>query len=615
MIHFIPILLLSLQIFSFDLKTDKEKYYRYEIVKVKFKYPYSKNIICVGNVYFNDELVEGITGKKEFKLKYDKKEKIWKINWPIPYAPKLGTYTLEVKVYERKNEEYIEINSKKTKFEIIGRSSKPIQKGFCVLTVEQLPTSYKYYPSPFSNTKSWKSIIEWAKFIGADALWCLIGQTQIWKKKGYEFPWSNSSIKIAKEIAKETKENGIKFGAWLCVNYVWSNNDYHRLTGYKFATGLKNGVLTQTKFLSLNEEKRKKDIISLMKILNEDENIDFIGLDYVRTDEFGGYEYVDEFVNDMEINIPENWNDMSKEERMMWLAKKVSPKTKDKIIYSCWGWWRAHKMAMYIKDIIDEVKPKKPVFAFTLGWQQGKQHGQDPLMFIDAGIDINTIMLYHSKEEFDSMLKDWAMYLKEGKSSYILGEIVYFEEYGKSKIPPSPNLAIERHIKAYSEFLKYQTNVGIYWHDLQRIFGKIARGPYTGMEWIIAGGESFTKFREITQRLPFKITLEVPDEVIINQDFKVKVKIENVSNLKLKEIKVEMIDFPYIEMKKNNTIIQSLEPNKEIVVSFPVKIVSFRPSCANRAMIAVRVEKLNSTPQNKGFKFKYIKINEKGNNN
>jgi len=124
-----------------------------------------------------------------------------------------------------------------------------------------------------------------------------------------------------------------------------------------------------------------------------------------------GYEMVDEFMRDLNVPAPENYGGMTKEERILWLARAVQ-REKDHEVVALFEWWRAHKVALVLKSILDEAKMSKPVFTFTLGWQQGHQHGQDPAMFVDAGVSYNHIMLYEAdRDTLKSMQKQWPGYL------------------------------------------------------------------------------------------------------------------------------------------------------------------------------------------------------------
>ena len=75
---------------------------------------------------------------------------------------------------------------------------------------------------------------------------------------------------------------------------------------------------------------------------------------------------------------------MAEPDRIHWLAHTVERK-EDKQVVALFEWWRAHKVATVLKSILDEAKMTKPVFTFTLGWEMGHQHGQDPAMLVDAG--------------------------------------------------------------------------------------------------------------------------------------------------------------------------------------------------------------------------------------
>jgi len=89
----------------------------------------------------------------------------------------------------------------------------------------------------------------------------------------------------------------------------------------------------------------------------------------------------------------------------------------DPDFYDCWNWWRAHLGAEIVRDIRAKAKLRKPLWIFILSWWHGRQHGQDPLMFNDAGVSLLAPMLYQvpNRTHFNIMVKDWNEYLRAGQ--------------------------------------------------------------------------------------------------------------------------------------------------------------------------------------------------------
>jgi hypothetical protein len=148
---------------------------------------------------------------------------------------------------------------------------------------------------------------------------------------------------------------------------------------------------------------------------------------------------------------------------------------------------------------------KKPVWVFTLGWDHGTEHGQDPYFFQDAGVFADFVMLYESTPlMFQQMRKDWTAYLKDEQLNYIPGNqidaVLMKSLYGNNPV----------------EEYQYRLNTAVDWaddrskgvfiHDISRAFwGR--RGGYYFKEWIPAGLSSVSYSRWRNGEIPFRLTV------------------------------------------------------------------------------------------------------------
>ena len=626
--------------------TDKQKYFRYEMVEIKagfkekpglfFKKYSAKDKKVKAVFFYNGKTVESVGNLKELNLRYNEKENCWIKKWPIPWNPGLGKYTVKVIIEEKETKsdkvdavpEELTPENKNTQdvsnnivegsaeFIITGRTPPKLPTGFCVFTLEGRPDLYPYkYPHPFGDktTKSWENIVEWVKYIGADAIWSLVGQTQIWKRRNNkEYPWEPVALEMMEKISKRAKENGLLYGGWITSYVILGDNPWD--SDYKFTVGYDpvTKQLKKTKFASVEDPKRKEDIIRLLQLMDKNPNVSYLGLDYVRTG-FGGYEFVDSFVDEMSIKVPLDFHKISKEERMKWLGARISSR-KEGSVYRRWEWWRGHKFAELIKSIIEESKIQKPLWIFTLGWEQGRQHGQDPLMFIDVGVSVNSIMLYHcTRPTFNEMMTDWSKYLDNGRSSYVIGECIDWALHQKTLEPAGPQEVFDRHQLATRTFYEKNKSLGLFWHDLSRgIMGN--KGPYTTLEWVLAGGTSFSKFRSYVGRFPYITQIKVKDAVELETEIPVDIAIINRGDKPLNGMKVSLIETKGIEIIGiKERILDPIPVNANGVASFKLRIDKLRTATANRFMVACQIDSPDLQGKYNGFKkkcfdFKYVKI-------
>src|SRR6185295_16693158 len=151
-----------------------------------------------------------------------------------------------------------------------------------------------------------------------------------------------------------------------------------------------------------------------------------------------------------------------------------------------------------LKSMLEEAKMTKPVFTFTLGWQMGHQHGQDPAMFVDAGVNFNHIMLYEGdRNTLASMKRQWPDYLSRG--------------------------------------------VGMFWHDLYRMIYGI-RGPYSTMEWLVSGGKAFSSMQQAQGLSPIEVAVVAPKEIPGGVPVPISVVVRNHSPENLKGVVLHQID-------------------------------------------------------------------------
>lgn len=600
------------------LKTDKAEYLRYEVVNIFCSYiPQNTklNILTPNStinfkssegfftVFYKNKPVKTIGNLEKIPLQYIPSLNKWVGKWPIPWNPDLGTYKIFV---------ILKINNKKyaanTSFEIKGRVPPKLPPGFCVMDIEPGDSIIKRVPGVGGKSvKIWENYLLWAKFMGANALWHCVGQSQIWNKfEPSNFPWDNLTLNQIKPLAQECHKYNIKYGAYIIAYLLMGNRQ--DLSPYESTTGYdkENDTLRKLIYISIYDQKRQEDIIKLLQKLDAIPEIDFLGLDYMRTD-FGGYEYVDDFVKEMPIfNLPGGWENFIKEEKMLWLAHKLEIE-KNPEFEELWQWWRAHKMSLIIKEIKLKSNVKKPLWLFSLTWKQGKEHGQDPLMFIDAGIDINAGMFYSiDKKTYPHMIESWRQYLKHFPTSLVAGQCVDWNLLGRTFNPSGPEEHFLRQKHLVDKLLPVNPSLGLFWHDLTRAF-KTTRGPYSALEWAIAGATSFTYLRQKQHLFPFEVKWNCPDSVKVDEIFTIEINLKNSSSISM-DYYVRLIELVNLEMFGDLTQKFYLSPEEVKTITFQVKIMQKDIKKDNRQMIAFMIQYGDMSTQQRYFDFKYIGV-------
>ena len=238
-----------------------------------------------------------------------------------------------------------------------------------------------------------------------------------------------------------------------------------RLARYEYAVEVSEGVPEKTRAISLRDENRIRDVAALLKRFARIPEVDFVGLDYIRN-ALGGCELAEDFYAEMPgVSPPPDWGRLSVSEKMVYFARKKGMR-RDLPFVDAWQWWRAHAVGRIIRNIKAEVGAK-PLWAFTLTWDKGWHHGQDPVMFNDAGVDIDALMMYEADEDqFRMILKDWGSYVRRGDAQLMVGDIVDWPLHQRD--PSGPAALRRRTLEAAKRVFGDGRAQGIFIHDLAR---------------------------------------------------------------------------------------------------------------------------------------------------
>lgn len=164
---------------------------------------------------------------------------------------------------------------------------------------------------------------------------------------------------------------------------------------------------------------------------------------------------------------------------MTWLARKKIMR-RDMEFVDAWQWWRARRVALIVKEIKARLGGKA-LWAFTLTWDKGWHHGQDPVMMNDAGVDIDALMFYEAdKPQYASMVKSWNQYIRRSDVQVLPGNI--FDWGLHQKDPEGPKEFGRRLRLAVDEVYADGPAPGIFYHDVARLlWGRL--GPWGTKPW------------------------------------------------------------------------------------------------------------------------------------
>jgi len=458
---------------------------------------------------------------EKLTMRYDATADVWRGRWPVPWNAPDGEYAIRVdttsfppefpKLYQRP-------------FKIVSRAFDPVPAGWGILTLEDM-NNLDRITGPDGVKKDASSLVDWAEWIGADAIVIQGGESGGYDKKlKDEFPWFTQPDRIIKKLGDAAHEKGMKLGVYAMCFLIGgpAENSPNYKYGWDYREGeVVNGLDMKTRRgVSILDEKRPKDIAKVLKRWHDMDEVDFVGLDYIRP-VFGGYELASDFVRDMPtIEPPAGWAKMDEKARMLWLAKaRILRPTldmatdKNYAFIDKWFWYRAHRNAKMVRNFMAELKPKKPVWAFTLSWEKGWQHGQDPVMLRDAGVDIDSIMLYEAdKVQFGALVRQWNRYVRQSQVNLTVGDVIDWPLHQRTLNPAGPEDFYNRNMKAIREFHTDGPVRGLFIHDFNRARrGRL--GPYSMREWLLASAACLTSLREAHRKIDVPLSLNVPERV------------------------------------------------------------------------------------------------------
>ena len=611
------------------IQTERTEYLRYDLIPVTVRV-----VDAQGNpksdapptvvVRHNGEIVETIGHYPDHvRVSWDADQKAWVGHWPPGWNPPPGTYEIEAKMQidpaewswqdaRRKDEEgEIEPEGEAwavavAPFELQARQPAEMAPGLCVATWE---FDFKdRFVGPNGEQGDWRKLFDWVEYTGADTIWFRGAVTEAaGAPLTLEQPFKPINLEAIPRLGAEAHARGLKFGAWAVAYSTYPKQNTDKKPDYDFALDVSRstGATSEHNFISLLDERRVNHLAEFFKQMEASEHVDMVGLDYMRSDR-GGYEMTDRFTSEMPVELPDNWSNMDQSQRRRFMVRKIEEEWRasgDPDFYECWNWWRAHLGAGIARRILEKSGVTKPTWIFVLSWLHGIQHGQDPMMFTDAGVTMLAPMLYQvpDRGHFDTLTKAWNEYLDEGQANIIPGDQVDFYWHQKTLNPPAPAELYDRTVTAHNKFLEGGHTQGAFWHDINRAASPGNLGPYSGREWALAGAAAFSTVRDSWKVYPLSARLEAPETAAIASQFTVKVKLTNVTNQPVKGVRVSLCDTPRLvgvgltEAPEGQgfgepfTTVDDIAAGASVEVPVTVRIAQADGSRGNQAMVALRV--------------------------
>lgn len=616
------------RMFPLELSSDATQYLRYNLVRITATVRDAQGVkrTIEGKppeiiVTRNGEIVTTIGDFTSVTPRYHQPSQTYVAHWPIPWNAPVGEYLAEARLKvenpetwsweteeqqrERRRErkrngepappEGDAVCVARARFFVTGRAPNPaIPKGTCVASWEPDFPADRVRRTD-GTMGDWKAMFDWCEFMGADTLWFRGAVTEAYKNtpRTMEQPFKPNNLQAIPLLAAEAKHRGLRFGTWVAAYSTYPHNTNRYKPPYKYAQDISRstGAVSSLDFVSLLDPDRLKHVTGFLSQVQADPNVDYLGLDYMRSDR-GGYEMVDRFTSEMPLRLPENFSRRSRSERWGYVAKKREMEWQsDPKFYDSWNWWRAHVGAQNVASMIQQGQLSKPLWIFVLSWWHGKQHGQDPLMFTDAGASVLAPMLYQvdSRGMYDSMVRDWNEYLGQGQANIFPGDQVDYRWHQKLRNPAAPEEMYDRMVTAHRKFHATGLTVGMFLHDISRATTPDNNGPYPGTEWALAGGAAFSTLRMNWRVFPIVATLQMPAAAPLDTTVEGQLTLQNVVKRDVKRVTLQLEKTEGVELVGELKSEPLLRAERTVTLPVRVRIRSGHADRLNRLMVCVRI--------------------------
>lgn len=593
------------------LSTTKPAYWRYEMVEFQVDTlggglnPVEHPQLEV-QIFKDGRRAPGLPGREACLLRWDVNTQAWRGRWPIPWNPVLGDY--EARLVAPAPKDQGELHSHfsgpglsrelrvfpgrwlaQCKFDIRGRTPAALPAGYSAVSLEPGGVGYRF-PGPDGGYRGWQKAFDWMQLMEADAFWHCGLQTQVWRGMPADsLPWSKGHLDMVWEYAEEARRRNVDYGPYLLTFLV--GGDFTQ-TNYDFTLSYdrKTERLKPIRFVSMADPRRQRDITAILKRLGATPGVTHIGLDYVRANT-GGLEFTDEFISDLDLDVPASLRTATVEQRRLWLGKQLA-QDHDQRLQHQWDWWRAHRVSLVLKGILEEAQVKQPVWVFSLGWEQGHQHGQDPRMLIDAGISFNSPMFYEADQhQYPVMLYHWQRYLGRTGGSLMLGQVVDSQLLHPRAGLNGPEEYLQRTLESLERLEPATDHLGVFWHDLNRAVAG-GRGAHGAREWALAGAAAASRLRETAGAVPVRLEVSAYGQAPRINGI---VSVRSLAPKRIERLKVEPVWAPGLGVvEPRSWWVRDLRPGELRQLSFSAQITErfvrerYRERAADERMLAFR---------------------------
>jgi len=525
--------------YEMDIRLNGSLFSRYEPVNFSVVVRDRKKLNVVSNAVVRFQVMDSdgnplpdIQGKREIWIFYDPEKHNWNGSWYASLQNRKETLRL---VFTVQFQDPIPPLVEEREIFIAQRPSfRDLPHGQTWLFVEEMESLSRRSLLALDNEeRDWNVFPQWMDFLNVNGVLILGGITRFMEEYAPLDPWNGQKMQEALTVARWASSQRRKAGVWLKA--FRGDGNLLSGSGYESSWSQKDNQWVQdVSTISLASEARYKALASMVNSLNQQESVSFIGVsDYLLPDTYG-MELTIPFVETVEKRLPDDWTNRTWEQKFAFARSYVGNQT----TYEAFRQWKRYWLVNKWRAIFRSVR--KPIF-YVLNWEELEAQPDMLDTLASAGCDFFVIQLRMSYRDFmdvgrkllsDPMVKPYLSRV------VWVNQIQYQNFYPSSAFPFSIDGFVTMNEAVVKNMISSEPALGLGVNFYKAMYGN--RGPYNPIEWLMGGGESFSRIRRIQNHLPLDVDMMVP-RVVSNDVFQIRLRVYNRSLSPIERLTVQHI--------------------------------------------------------------------------
>lgn len=549
------------------LKTDKKTYIPYEPITISFLIVDKQTQKLITNIVpkvtvfnSNNVIMKNIVQSISQSLAFSTQDNVFQTTVLLDDTDYMGELSIEMTLDQKNyNQEisrkvYVDIQKPQALFKLpkkyvfLGLESKEAIASRSILSTEGKETGTV-------------GLVPWFKILNNDAI---VMPSSISKTFSYgnNDVWDKQKFQESKTLSKQFSQQGFDVALWIQALKL----DGLDIEKYQYQYSVpQEGNTNETVIVSIQENKRKMELISVLKDHMDDSSIEYVGLKDVFFQN-----YHTELYNSFLTQYP------------MSISQELRNKAFEK--------WKQYAIVEYYKNIFSSLKQSKALF-MIFSAEEISLYPDFIQMAFATGVDFIFVDLDAPIKDLDMQLQLVSKSLLEKyPSQVILSYCLNYNNLVSGQSSPINNW-IEQNLRLFQQ----QNSDAIYIKDFYRaMFGN--RGSYPAYEWLLSIGELISSWKQSKRIYPIEQFYTV-DTVFVNSNVTLNISLKNISTDIISNISIDLL--PVTENDRLNLVkYEILNPGEIIRTNMSFTNLQFKQSILQKRIRFIALESSFSVATN-----------------